>query len=77
MELLISVLIYVIGLVIHIVLFKRSSRFYNYIDNVIDVMNPSAWCLVWPGAWILVFSLHYINKLLLFVCSIINYFINK
>jgi hypothetical protein len=68
---------YIVGLVTHIGLFKCSSRLWNYVDNVIDVISPSAWCLIWPIAWTVIVGLHYIDKLLLFVCSIINYFIDK
>lgn len=68
---------YIVGLVVHIGLFRYSSYLCHYVDNVIDVISPPTWCLVWPIAWTVIVGLHYIDKLLLFVCSIINYLINK
>lgn len=67
---------YIIGLTIHILLFRLCPNFRHYVDNVVDVISPSAWCMLWPITWV-VLVLHYIDKLLLFCCYMINYFISK
>lgn len=71
------VISYIVGIVVHIGLFRCSPWLCHYVDNVIDVIDPPIWCLIWPIAWTVIVGLHYVDKFLLFVCGIINYLINK
>lgn len=67
---------YIAGLVIHILLFRLCPNFKYYVDEVIDVISPSTWCMLWPIMWIPI-GLHYIDKLLSFFSYVIDYFISK
>ena len=54
-----AIILYVIGFVSHMGLFRCFYKFYNFAN---DFITPAAWCFVWPIAWMMA-GLWYVIKI--------------